>query len=214
MATKYSLAEQVLLRLKNGRPDMATGVDIRDIIEASEQVISEVLQMSHFQNMQNGETIPAGTSLATYENIPVETKSNRSVAKIPVVPMYLPRNMGVFAVYLDGKYDCPAIPLQTGQWNLIKCQGLINGLAGNTGYELYGREILFTHDIKKGGVDKVTLLLAVTDLSKISDFEPLPLPKNYEAGVADRLFEIFVNTGIADNNIDVTNENKNRNGLQ
>ena len=99
MATKYYLSEQVMLRLAAGYPDVAEKVDILDVIAALGQKISQMFNMTYFTAvLANGETVPDGLMLATYSNIPVVSFGARSKATLPVMPISLPRNQGVFQI--------------------------------------------------------------------------------------------------------------------
>lgn len=99
-STKYVMAEQVLLRLKGGNPTAASTVNLFDIKKAIEQHINKALQAQQFTvNLPSGETIPDGLSILTYDSVPVTTYKNiLSRAKLPALPIMLPRGMGVFHI--------------------------------------------------------------------------------------------------------------------
>ena len=97
--TKYKIAEQVLLRISKGYPDNASGVQLEDIIEAVGQKANEAYRAEYFnQTLPSGETIPDGLVLNLYENVPVVSYGDRSRAVLPVMPISLPRNMGVYEI--------------------------------------------------------------------------------------------------------------------
>lgn len=99
-STKQILAEQVLNLLKGGNPGAASTIKLFDIKKAVEQQINQLLKAQQFSvNMPSGETIPDGLTILTYDSVPVERYKNiLSRAKLPAMPVMLPRNMGVFHV--------------------------------------------------------------------------------------------------------------------
>lgn len=98
--TKYLLYEQVSALLKGGTASAPTSATMGMIKKVVEQLCNQYLKVDHFTvHMPSGETIPDTAVLATYERIPVERyKQQYSRAKLPAIPMSLPRNMGVFFV--------------------------------------------------------------------------------------------------------------------
>lgn len=98
--TKQRLAEQILYLLKNGYPKASSTIKLIDIKNNVEQVLNQMFKAEQFSvNMPNGETIPDGLSLLTYDSVPVTRYKNcLSRAQLPAMPIMLPRNMGVFHV--------------------------------------------------------------------------------------------------------------------
>lgn len=100
MVTKNKIAEEVLYRINGGITKTTSTVQKEDVIEALAQMINTQFKTQHFAvTLAAGETIPDGLVLATYENIPVLTyKNKQSIAELPIMPVSLPRNMGVFEI--------------------------------------------------------------------------------------------------------------------
>lgn len=98
--TKIILAEQVMTLLKGGDASASTSVEQDVIIKLIEQLINTNLKTDFFNtHLAFGETIPDGLVLATYEKIAVEKyKKGFSRAKLPAIPISLPKNMGVYFV--------------------------------------------------------------------------------------------------------------------
>jgi hypothetical protein len=98
--SKYLLAEQVSNLLKGGDRSASTSVEMPVIIKLIEQLINTNLKTDFFNtHLAAGETIPDGLVVAIYEKIPVDVyKKDYSRAKLPAMPISLPRNMGVYAV--------------------------------------------------------------------------------------------------------------------
>ena len=114
-STKYLLAEQVQTRLAGGFRDASQPVQNVDIVKAIEQIINSMFQMQYYNaTLPTGETIPDNLMIAFYENIPVTTLGDKSQAELPIIPISLPRNMGVYRVTDDKDHDFIPVPLGPG----------------------------------------------------------------------------------------------------
>lgn len=97
--TKYYLMEQVRTLLAGGPPSSGMKYEPRDIWAFMQQVINKKLKIEHLTvTLPGDETIPEGLVLASYDGIPVERYKGLSRAKLPAMPVYLRRNMGIFFV--------------------------------------------------------------------------------------------------------------------
>ena len=189
MTTKVKLAEQVLYRLYGGFHDTASPIQMEDVQEAINQRVNADLKMQHFSMvLPSGETIPEGAMIATYENIPVVSYNRKSKCVLPVMPIMLTRNIGVYEIETSVKCkadgttipDLFFIPLQSGQMPLISTQPLISDLLGQVGYWVVGKEVIFHRDIITDGITLVNMNLVVFDISKYGDYDPLPIPSDME----------------------------------
>lgn len=210
--TIYRISEECLKILSAGDIQVATNMSINEIKIAIGQVCNQMLKIEHFSvNEKMGEKIPNGSVLGWYEGIEVVSSNGKSKCTLPIKPIKLPRNMGIFAVYPKydafGNYDLDKefIPLQMGQAALIKSQRLLNGLLGQTGYENFGNDIVFTSDIKSLFPNiLIAMRLAIMDISQYGDFDPLPILPEQEWQVKKEVLQLFGGEGIADMLIDPT----------
>lgn len=210
--TAYRIAEQIFSLIDGGNPAAASSVTYNELKIAAGQVINSLLKVEHFQiNEKMGEKIPNGSVLGFYENISCETYNGKSKCLLPIKPLKLPRNMGVFAIYpkytLGGNYefDKEFIPLQMGQGGLLKSQPLINDLLGQVGYENFGMEVIFTKDIKGLFPDVVLAMrLAIMDITQYSDYDPLPILPEQEWQVIQEVYKLYSSQPIPDKVIDAT----------
>ena len=144
-STKYLLAEQVQTRLAGGL-GASQPVQNEDIVKAIEQIINSMFQMQYYNaTLPTGETIPDNLMIAFYENIPVTTLGDKSQAELPIIPISLPRNMGVYRV-TDNK-DNDFIPVPLGQGALLRADKLLNDLLGNVWFEIRKNIVIFSKDI-------------------------------------------------------------------
>lgn len=206
--TTYRLAEEILKFISGGDISAATNVSINEIKIAIGQVCNSLLKVDYMQvNGAIRETIPNGTVLGLYENIQVTKYGNKSAAALPIKPIKLPRNMGVWSVFPSGSPDSEFIPLQMGQFSLLKSQPLLNDLLGQCGYEVYGNQVLFTKDLTKEGTPAyVSMRLAIMDISQYGDFDILPILPEMEWAIKKEVIALFVTEGIADKLVDATDK--------
>ena len=195
-STKYIIAEQVLMRLYGGRPDTSDAVQPEDIYKAIEQKVNSLFKLHHLDTtLPSGETIPDSAMLATYTGNTVTAMDNgKSYASLPITPISLPKNLGIFLVYDPKTPDNPFIPVQRGQGALLKVDSLLNDLIGNISYEPINNKIIFSKDLTKFGVTTVTMELGVFDMSKYTDTDPLPIPANEEERIVNELLAQFAPT--------------------
>lgn len=207
--TKYLMAEQILTRLAGGYRDNNQPVQMEDVVKAIEQVVNSTFQMQYYSaTLPTGETIPDNLMVAYYENIPVTSFGEKAKATLPVMPISLPRNMGVYRVTDENDNDYIPVPL--GQGALIKADKLLNDLLGNVWYELRNFTVVFSKDITLLGVTTVNMYLVVMDISLYSNTDPLPIPAGAEDEIIEKVYAKFAivtpETGIVDNYSAATNK--------
>lgn len=206
--TIFRLAEECLKMLNGGEIQTATDVSLNEIKISIGQVCNSLLKIEHFQiNEKMGEKIPNGSVLGLYEGIvPVSWVTGRSKCTLPIKPMKLPRNMGIFSVYRTNAPGDEFIPLQMGQSNLIKSQPMINDLLGQIGYESLGAlDISFTKDLPLLYPDEtLSMRLAIMDVSQYGDFDILPILPEMEWQIKQEIVKMYSQIDTADKLVDPT----------
>lgn len=202
MSTVYSIAEQIL-RLLKGNPVISGRVHMNDAKRLIVQVANQLLKTDHFQvNMPAGDTVPNNCMVYTYDNVPVTTyKTSKSRAVLPSMPISLPRNMGVLHVSKTDDIDCPFIPIPTSTYGIIKPQALIGDLSGNIGYEVVGKDIIFTKNLPGLSINSVYIRLVGADLATLSDYDVFPLSADMEAQVIQIVYNMLVQAPPADRDL-------------
>jgi hypothetical protein len=197
--TKKKIAEQVQ-RLLKGNPIISARIHINDIKLLIEQVSNQLLKADHFSvNMPEGDTIPNNCMVFTYDNVTVTTyKTTKSKAKLPSIPISLPKNMGVLHVSKTDDIDSPFIPIPTSLYGVIKPQELLGDLSGLIGYEVIGSDIVFTKNLPGLSINSVLIRLVGLDMSQLTDYDLLPLSSDMEAQVVTQVYNILVQTPPAD----------------
>ena len=191
--TKKILSDQAILRISGGYKDISSPLDERDMWIAIGQLVNTILKSQHFsQTLPSGETLPENLMIGIYENIPtVSTTINRSKAMLPITPISLPRNMGIYQMYDPNFPDSPFIPIQAGQTALLKTDALLSDMLGQVSYEPKGRTIVFNKDLPLYGVNSITMELVVMDIALYGVNDILPIPSDYEAGIVEQLIAMF-----------------------
>jgi hypothetical protein len=212
VVTIYRLAEECLKVL--GEMAAATAPSISEVKIAIGQVINAQLKTEYLSvNLKRGESIPNGVTLGLYEGVSVTSNGNgKSLATMPITPIKLPRNLGLFSVFRTNAPDDEFIPVQTGQGNLLRGQPLISDLLGQIYYEPYGNgKIIISKDIPllyPG--ETLSMRLAIMDISEYDDYDPLPIPADMEYGVKMEVVKMFSGGGITDKLVDSsTKQNQN-----
>lgn len=212
VVTIYRLAESCLSLIEGGDPAAGSSLSFNEIKIACGNVINSLLKTEYFStNVAMKETIPNGTVLGLYEDIEVVSYNGKSKATLPIKPIKLPRNMGIWAIYPKfeeiGNYelDKEFLPLQMGQGGLIKSQPLISDLMGQIGYENFGMDVIFTKDIKTIYPNIVLAMrLAIMDISMYGDYDPLPILPEQEWEVIQQVYKIYSTQAIPDKLVDPT----------
>lgn len=192
MSTKKIIAEQVLFKLAAGYPDTSFQIDERDIYKALEQRINSLFKLHQFdQTLANGETIPENTMIATYEDVAVTSFGEKSKSTLPIIPISLPKNVGIFLIYNSAYPDMPFIPIQRGQGALLKSDTLLNDMQGMISYEPKNNLVIYSKDITTFGFSTVTMELCVLDMSQYGITDRLPVPADMESRLVDELTQEF-----------------------
>lgn len=212
VVTKYRLAESVASLIEGGDLKAASSISLPEIMIACGNVINALLKVEHFSvNEAMGEKIPNGSVLGLYEDIAVTSYEGKSKCTLPIKPLKLPRNMGIFAIYgkfkENGNYelDKEFIPLQMGQGGLIKSQPMINDLLGQIGYENFGLDVIFTKDLPAiYPYVRVAMRLAIMDIDQYGDYDVLPILPEQEIEVIQQVYKLYSTQPLADKVVDAT----------
>lgn len=197
--TKYKIAEQIQ-RLLNGNPEISGRYHINDIKLLVEQVANQLLKAETLSvNMPEGDSLPPNCMVFTYDNVPVTTyKTTKSKCTLPSIPISLPRNMGVLHVSKIDAIDEPFIPIPTSTYGIIKPQALLGELSGLIGYEVVGKDIVFTQNLPGQSVNSVYIRLVGVNISALTDYDILPLSADMESQIVQTVFGILAQAPPAD----------------
>ncbi len=179
MATNYKLLSEQIRRLYSrgiDREDTSPRIDDREIKLYVVQAINMLIKAEIANIGENVDSV-----LGTYE-LSREGSSPHFYVTLPVIPISLPKNMGIWRVYQSGCPWNPYIPLKHGDFDIA--QGTpAQYLETYVGYYQDGKRIYFTKD----PTATVTAKLVVNDPAKISDTEVLPIPPEMEGMVIEQV---------------------------
>lgn len=204
--TIYRIAEEIKRLLDGGDIPLASSVSIPEIKIAVGQVANSLLKTEYFQvNIKGGELIPNGAVIGYYPDLVVEKWKNKSRVKLPIKPLKLPRDIGVFAVFPSAEPEKEFIPLEMGQWSLLQSQPLVNNILGQVGRETYGDYVVFTKDITVPGENvTVDMRLVIMDISLYGDYDILPILPEHEWQIKQEVFKLYNDTPLPDKLVDST----------
>lgn len=179
MATNYKLiSEQIRRAYSRGvdREDTGPRLDDREIKLYVVQAINMLIKAEIANIGENLDTV-----LGTYE-LAREGTSPYFFVTLPVMPVSLPKNMGIWRVYELGCPWQPYVPLKHGDFDVA--QGTpAQYLETLVGYYQDGKRLYFTKDPSA----TVTLKLVVHDPALTSDTDVLPIPPEMESMVIDEV---------------------------
>lgn len=208
VVTIYRLAEQAHSLIEGGDPQAASSIGLNELKISVGQVINKMLKADYMNtNLPMGEYIPNGAVLGLYENIQVvQDGTGMSKAYLPIKPLKLPRDMGVWSVYPSGQPQNEFIPIQMGQQNMLRSQPMINDLFGQVGRETLGNVVRFTKDLTNGGGTRATvdMRLAVMDVSLYGDYDMLPVPPEWEWDIITEVYKLYSTQPVPDKVVDAT----------
>ncbi len=160
MTTVGILTEQIqrLVRRVSGSDDpnklVVNKQEIRALIV---QVANTLLQPKAMASIKLGDISTPPCNQISYDSIPVTSAGGRNTAALPVYPLALPRDMGVWSVVpkRSGVDQLPLIPITASDWDLLR--GLDEGLLENqTGYYVEGQSIFLTSAVPPDWVTGTT----------------------------------------------------------
>lgn len=179
MAVNYNvLSEQIKRAYSRGidREDLSPRLDSREIKLYIIQAINQLIKAEIANIGENVDTV-----LGTYE-LSRQGTSPLFYVTLPVMPVSLPKNMGIWRVYQSGCPWEPYVPLKHGDFDVA--QGTpAQYLETLVGYYQDGKRLYFTKDPST----TVTLKLVVHDPALTSDTDVLPIPPEMESMVIDEV---------------------------
>lgn len=154
-------------------------LDDREIKLHISQVVNSLFKI------ERASGINSETAFATYAGVSSEDIDTHYV-DLPIAPISLPKNEGIWRVYQSGCPWKPYVPIRSGDFDVM--QGTSTSfIEGHTGYYQDGMKIRFTRKVP----DNITMKLIVNDPNKAGGNDPLPIPRDMEARVIQSVFELL-----------------------
>jgi hypothetical protein len=201
MTTKNKLAEQVqrLYARFLDKDNPSDVIDLREVRLIIEQSINKVLKLQVAESFKAGfYEIPLCNIIEyTVTTVVSEPGNNRAYITLPAIPITLPMDMGIWSVTATNAAMTPYIPIPSQDvlvFGTISSGTNLSYLEGQVGYYVQGKRLYFTKDItlsSNGSISSVVVSLIVSDFSKFTDNELLPISPEVESTIiADALQSI------------------------
>ena len=198
MITKGKIIDQILRLSTGGSTNDEKEISREDIALLVSQVINRLLKTEHLSvNMPLDSDYPPHTLITTYivERYPVEgpEKFVRDwYLKLPVMPISLPRNMGIWSI-TDEQGSEELIPIESGQQHQI---GKLEGLSQMEyqpfywveGQMIWVRYPLFGMDPEK---KRLKVKLLIVDPTVIGEYDYLQIPIEMEESVVKEVLTLI-----------------------
>lgn len=143
------------------------------------------------------------------DNINNNVTTIHGMCRLPVQPISLPRGMGLWRIYDPNDPNTYIVPLRSGKASIaynVTHTGLSDLLSSRLCYEWQGGEkVVFNKEVKDLPTT-VTIELVVVDVTNIGDFDPLPIPADYEADVVENVFKALAASRAPDYSLDKTQD--------
>lgn len=148
-------------------------LDVRIIDLYVEQSINKFLKVQVVQNFKSGSIEIPSCNIIEYTLTPASNK-----VTIPVIPMSLPMDMGVWRVCLSSAPTVPFIPINTTMSNVYGGTN-VDFIENQTGYTVKRNIISFTKTV----TTNVLVELLVSDFQTTGLDDLLPISPDIEADV-------------------------------
>jgi len=185
MITKGKITDQILRLYSGGSANDEKELSRADINLLVGQVINKLLKIEHASvNMASGDMFPPHTLITEYK-MSLSGTTGSKYAKLPVMPISLPRNMGVWSVSMGGT---ELIPLQSGQETLIGSQDQLQYLENQVGYYVEGDIVRFTKDPSTSAIN---VKLLIIDPNELGEYDYLGIPIEMEEAVVKEVLTLI-----------------------
>jgi len=194
--SRYVISEQIQ-RLyarfldKNNPSDV---IDLREVSLLVSQAINKILKLEVAESFKAGLVDIPKCSLIEYTATVVSDSGNsRSYIALPVIPLTLPLNMGIWSIAATNAAMTPYIPIPAQ--DVLVFQGAnLSYLEGQIGYYVQGKKVFFTKDITlsaNGSISSVILNILASDFSQLTDTDMLPISPEVESAVITEVLNII-----------------------
>ena len=134
-------------------------------------------------------------------------QSQKAAAILPVQPVSLELGKGVWRVFDPYDPESQWIPIGTayvGVTTGADHTGLASFLSGKQTYSWFGQDRIIFNTPRYLMPDKVAIQLVVVSLDQVGEYDPLPIPADYENGVVEEVFKKVLQAGRVDYQVEST----------
>lgn len=196
MATKSTLSEQcqrIYARFLD-KDNPSDVIDIREVMLLVSQAINKILKLEVAESFKAGLVDIPKCSLIQYTaSVTADAPNNRSFITLPVIPLTLPLDMGIWNIAASNAAMTPYIPIPSQ--DVLVFQGAnLSYLEGQTGYYVQGKKVFFTKDLTlagNGSISSVIINILASDFSQFADNDMLPISPEVESAVITEVLNVI-----------------------
>jgi hypothetical protein len=196
MATKSTISEQcqrIYARFLD-KDNPSDVIDIREVMLLVSQAINKILKLEVAESFKAGLVDVPKCSLIQYTaSVTADAPNNRSFITLPVIPLTLPLDMGIWSISASNAAMTPYIPIPAQ--DVLVFQGAnLSYLEGQTGYYVQGKKVFFTKDLTlagNGSISSVIINILASDFSQFADNDMLPISPEVESAVITEVLNII-----------------------
>ena len=211
MTTIGKITEQIYRVYSGGNPSDDSEITKKEIKSLVSQSINKLLKSEYLGvNRKDGDYFPPHSMISTYNVGSISGyETTKSKAKLPVIPISLPRDMGVWSVAPSGDADQQYIPLQSGQYTLLSSQDVLQYLDDQVGYYVDGQYLIFTKNITQSpySVSALKVRLLTIDATTLDDYDIVQIPADMEDSVIKDVLQFL---GVVPKVVDKVSDSNNQ----
>lgn len=200
--TKFKLSEQIqrIYARYLDKDNPSDVIDIREVKLLVEQTINKVLKAQVSEAFSVGMIdIPKCSLIEVTRTVTSDPTNSRAYITLPVIPLTLPLDMGIWSISAPTAVATPYIPIPAQDvlvFGTIASGTNVSYLEGQVGYYLQGTKIYFTKDITlsaNGSISSVKVNLLASDFSQLTDTDLLPISPDTETAIIGEVLSIISN---------------------
>jgi hypothetical protein len=196
--TKKILAEQIqrLYARFIDKENPSDIIETREIILLVGQSLNKVLKLQVAESFKAGMIDVPKCNLIEYTAaVTADTGNSRAYITLPIIPLTLPMDMGIWSIAAATGAMNPYIPIPAQ--DVLVFQGAnLSYLEGKIGYYVQGKRVYFTKNITltaNGTVTSVVVNLLTMDLSQFGDNDLLSISPEVESTIIADVLETISN---------------------
>lgn len=197
MATTKAILSEQIQRIYSRFIDKGNESDVIDIREIKllvNQSINKVLKLQVAESFKAGLIDVPKCNLVEYTcAVTSQSGNSRAYITLPVIPINLPMDMGIWSIAATNAAMTPYIPIPAQ--DVIVFQGTnLSALEQQVGYYMQGKKVYFTKDITtvaNGSITSVIVNLLVSDFSTQGDNDLLLISPEVENSIMEDVLGIL-----------------------
>lgn len=188
--TKNILSEQIqrIYARFIDKNNVSDAIDLREIKLLVNQSINKVLKLQVAETFKAGFVDVPKCNLIEYTcAVTSDPTNNRAYITLPVIPINLPLDMGVWSIAASSAAMTPYIPIPAQ--DVLVFQGTnLSALEQQIGYYIQGTRVYFTKDITlsaNGSISSVRVNILAADFNTTADNDLLPISPEVETTIME-----------------------------